>query len=55
MIALTAFWATFVFLCKAALAAFGAGFALLIFGELFVGVLLSVISGAFSCAHKPQI
>lgn len=54
MIALTAFGATFVFLTKAALAAFGTGLALLVFGALFVAILLSAMSGALSCVHTRQ-
>lgn len=46
MIALTAFWTMFMFLLKAALTAFGACLALMIFGVLFVAVLLSAISNA---------
>lgn len=44
MIALTTFCATLVFLSKAALAAFGAGLALLLFGTLVATILLSVAS-----------
>jgi hypothetical protein len=49
MIALATFWATFVFLIKAALAAFGAGLAFFVFGAIFVAILLSSISDTFSC------